>query len=71
MGVLLIFLFDHGDTFEGGMHTFAPMPRMVKRVFKDVAERRASWWHFAACGFDERPRELRFIWEGLGWGCMR
>ena len=30
MGVLLIFLFDHDDTLAGGIHTFAPMPRMVK-----------------------------------------
>ena len=71
MGVLLIFLFDHGDTFEGGMHTFAPMPRMVKRVFKDVAERRASWWHFAACGFDRRPRESTFVREDQERGCRR
>ena len=66
MGVLLIFLFDHGDTFAGGIHTFSPLPFMVEGVLKDFAERRASYWQFAACGFDERPRELRFVWEGLG-----
>ena len=59
-------MFDHDDTLAGGMHIFTPLPCMVEGVLKNVAERRASWWHFAAYDFDGRPRELRFVGEGLG-----
>ena len=71
IGVLLIFLFDHDDTFEGGMHIFTPLPCMVEGVLKNVAEKRGSWWHFAACGFDGRPTKLRFVREDQERGCRR
>lgn len=64
--VLPIFFFNHDDTFEGGRHHFPPLPFPVKWVLKNVFGRsRSEWWKFACCGFDGRPRELRYRGEML------
>lgn len=59
--VLPVFIFGHDDTFEGGRHCFPPLPGPVKWVLKNVFGRsRSGWWKFAPCGYDGRPRGLRF-----------
>lgn len=60
---LPIFLTNHDVTWENGIHDFPPLPPPVRWVLREVAARKkASWWKFSTCGFDGRPRELK--WKG-------
>lgn len=54
----LIFL-NHDVTYEGGIHNFPPVPTPVVWVLREVFGRwHASWWKFAACSYDGKPKDL-------------
>lgn len=54
---LPLFLLNHDVTFEGAIHSFPPVPAPVTFMLRNVMGR----WQFATCGFDGRPRELKFL----------
>ena len=59
---LPLFLLNHDITFEGSIHAFPAVPAPVKFVLRSVMGRwQSSWWQFATCGYDGRPRELKFL----------
>ncbi|KAJ4986351.1 hemerythrin HHE cation binding domain-containing protein [Stagonosporopsis vannaccii] len=59
--VLPVFLLNHDEGFEGGVHSFPPLPGVVKWVLKNGFGRvKGAWWKFAACGYDGAAREVRF-----------
>lgn len=59
--VLPVFLLNHDEGFEGGVHSFPPLPGVVKWVLRNGFGRvKGGWWKFAACGYDGRPREVAF-----------
>ncbi|KAF2259918.1 hypothetical protein CC78DRAFT_536757 [Lojkania enalia] len=60
---LPIFFVNHDETFEGGIHSFPPIPPPVKWVLRQCGRWNADWWKFGSVGFDGFPRELRFRGE--------
>ncbi|KAF2749666.1 hypothetical protein M011DRAFT_475018 [Sporormia fimetaria CBS 119925] len=60
---LPVFFLNHDLTYENGLHaSFPPIPGVVTWVLREgFARWNASWWQFATCGFDGRPRELPFL----------
>jgi len=56
---LPLFLLNHDVTYEGGIHNFPPIPAPVKWALMNVFTRwNPSWWKWATCGYDGRPRGL-------------
>ncbi|PSN74859.1 hypothetical protein BS50DRAFT_479999, partial [Corynespora cassiicola Philippines] len=58
---LPVFFVNHDTTFEGGVHHFPPIPVPVSWVLRNGFCRwNAAWWKFGTCGYDGKPRGLRY-----------
>lgn len=57
-----VFFLNHDTTFEGGWHSFPPLPAPVRWVLRSLCGRRhKEWWQFSTVGFNGLPRELKYL----------
>jgi hypothetical protein len=62
-------LCNHDVTFERGKHPLDKVPGVSNWLLRHFYSRsRRSWWRFATCGRDGRPRRLEFEEGGEGEG---